>query len=116
MLDKPLAELIKNKPEPESDIAICSECGWEGPVSECQTDQEGDWESGYYTIHLCPKCEDGGCIDDYDMTPECLKEWEKWNAENNNKQYIGIRCPACGKINKPDQILCSECGTNLEFC
>ena len=28
----------------------------------------------------------------------------------------GIRCPACGKINKPNQILCSECGTNLEFC
>jgi uncharacterized OB-fold protein len=36
--------------------------------------------------------------------------------ETNIRKTIGIRCPACGKINKTDQILCSECGTNLEFC
>ena len=44
----------------------CSNCGWEGNVSECETDTEQDsWESPSYIIHLCPKCEDGGCIDDY---------------------------------------------------
>ena len=64
--------------EPAPDIAICSECGWRGPVSECETGSDGDWETGYYTIDLCPRCEDGGCVDDYDMTPERGKEWEEW--------------------------------------
>lgn len=54
--------------EPTPNIAICSQCGWQGSVSKCEQDQEGDWENGYYMIHLCPKCEDGGCIDDYSMT------------------------------------------------
>jgi len=65
--------------EPLPDIAICSQCGWRGPVGECEKGEEGDWENGYYQIDLCPKCEDGGCIDDYDMTPERAQEWEKWN-------------------------------------
>ena len=69
-------------PEPEFDIAICSQCGWRGPVSECETGEEGDWESGYYKIDLCPRCEDGGCIDNYDMSPVREKEWEAW-AERN---------------------------------
>jgi len=63
--------------EPKPDIAICSECGWRGPVSECLKGEDGDWESGYYKIDLCPKCEDGGCIE-YDMTPGRLREWEEW--------------------------------------
>lgn len=42
----------------------CGECGWKGPISECEVDQEGNWEYGYYDIHLCPKCDDG-TIDDY---------------------------------------------------
>ena len=50
------------------DIAICSVCGWRGPATECITDEEGDWESGYYKVDLCPKCEDGGSIDDYDFS------------------------------------------------
>ena len=52
-------------PTPHPDMCKCSECGWEGPVHECPTEQEGDWESGYYDIDVCPKCEDGGCIEDY---------------------------------------------------
>ena len=66
--------------EPEYDIAICSICHWTGPVSECQKGRDGDWETGYYDIHLCPKCKDGGCIDDYSMTDERAREWEVWNA------------------------------------
>ena len=71
--------------EPIPDIAICSECGWRGPVSKCLKDQDGDWESGYYIIDLCPICADGGCIDDYDMTPERLKEWNEWSKTRKEK-------------------------------
>lgn len=77
------AELEK---EPESDIAICSQCGWRGPVSECKKGKDGDWESGYYDIDLCPKCEDGGCIDDYDMTPQRGKEWKAWYIKQKAKE------------------------------
>jgi hypothetical protein len=64
--------------EPMPDIAICCICNWKGPTSECPVGQDGDWESGYYNIHLCPKCEGGGCIDDYDMTSERAREWNEW--------------------------------------
>lgn len=70
-------ELIEDA-QPRPDIAICSQCGWRGSVSECLVGEEGDWESGYYPIDFCPICEDGGCVDDYDMTPERAQEWEKW--------------------------------------
>lgn len=63
---------------PAPDIAICSKCGWRGPTTECERDEEGDWESGYRMIDLCPKCDDGGCIDDYDMSEERQKSWEAW--------------------------------------
>jgi hypothetical protein len=46
-------------------------------VSECETEEDGDWESGYYLIHLCPVCEDGGCIDDYFPSEESLAQWRK---------------------------------------
>jgi hypothetical protein len=81
-----LLDLAQNKTAPPADIAICSICGWRGPTSECEIDQEGDWESGYYSIHLCPKCEDGGCIDDYDMTPKRQKEWEEWNLQQQKEK------------------------------
>ena len=83
--------LTENKvdPEPKPNIAICSECGWQGPTSECIKDQEGDWESGYYLIDLCPVCEDGGCIDDYDMTPERTKEWGEWFSRKGEYKSNG---------------------------
>jgi hypothetical protein len=50
----------------KADMCGCSECGWKGKCSDCETEEESDgWESPIYTIHLCPKCEDGGVIDDY---------------------------------------------------
>jgi len=78
MLINELIDAIDVDKEPSADIAICSECGWRGNVSECEIGTDGDWESGYYEIDLCPVCEDGGCIDDYDMSEERLKEWEEW--------------------------------------
>jgi hypothetical protein len=67
--------------EPMPDIAICSTCGWKGPVIECEKGQDGSWEEGYYDIDLCPKCDDGGCVDDYDMTADRSLEWIKWDKE-----------------------------------
>ena len=46
-------------------IGRCSTCNFEAPTDKLETDEEGDWEYGYYLIHLCPKCDDGGCVDDY---------------------------------------------------
>ena len=47
------------------DMCTCATCGWKGLVSDCDTEQDGDWETGYYDSSLCPVCDDGGCIDDY---------------------------------------------------
>lgn len=68
---------LKDK-EPAWDIAICSDCGWRGDINECGTEQEGDWENGYYEIHTCPKCEDGGLIEEYSMSDERAEEWNEW--------------------------------------
>jgi len=37
---------------------------------------EGDWESGYYDVHICPNC--GEIIDEYDMSPDCMARYDKW--------------------------------------
>lgn len=76
--DLKLDVVIYNK-QPEPDIAFCSDCGWRGPIEECLKGQDGDWESGYFEIDECPKCEDG-CIE-YDMTPERRVECEKWYSD-----------------------------------
>lgn len=80
-----LKDFILDNPEPEptADIAKCSSCGWSGHVSECEMDSEGDWESGYYDIHLCPKCDDGGCIDDYDYSDEQAKRFNEYHDKRN---------------------------------
>lgn len=67
---------------PEPDIAICSECNWRGPCVDCPTEEEGTWETGYFDAHVCPKCPDGGCVDDYDYSPEQLKKLEAWEKDN----------------------------------
>ena len=65
------------------DMCSCSNCGWKGTVFDCETDTESDgWEYPTYTIHLCPECEDGGCIDDY---------WYKNRGRNINEN--GKRTP-----------------------
>ena len=72
--------------EPKFDIAKCSKCGWKGKVSDCDTEWESEgWEYPKYQIHLCPKCEDGGCIDDYDYSPKMLIEYKKWKNQRGVK-------------------------------
>jgi len=63
------------------DMCKCGNCGWEGKCSDCETDWESDgWEMPQYQIHLCPNCEDGGCIDDYWYSEEAIKEMEESNV------------------------------------
>lgn len=64
---------------PPPDIAECAVCGNKWNVSDCETDIEGNYESGYYTIHLCPTCEDGGCIDDYSYSEKQAEKWNEWH-------------------------------------
>ena len=51
---------------PDLDMCSCSECGWEGKITDCETvvDSEG-WEYPEYHYQVCPACEDGGTIDNY---------------------------------------------------
>lgn len=73
---------IKNKPEPKADMCGCSICGWKGKCSGCETAWESDgWEYPQYEIHLCPKCEDGGCVDDYWYSDEVINELQKETSE-----------------------------------
>lgn len=70
--------------EPKPDIAKCSACGWSGKASLCAVEKEGSWEEGYYDIQLCPKCEDGGCIDDYDFSFWQWLKLEWWEFRQND--------------------------------
>jgi hypothetical protein len=64
--------------EPGFDIGICSECGWRGLLTNCDTEQDGDWEHGYFESPLCPVCKDGGCIDDFDYSPKQLIRYNQY--------------------------------------
>jgi len=67
--------LFEEKSNPLFDMCGCSNCGWKGECSDCETEQEQEgWENPPYTIHLCPVCEDGGCIDDYWYSDQLIKE------------------------------------------
>ena len=68
---------IKKNNEPRPDLAFCENCGWKGKISDCKTDTDGDWEGGYYTIHICPICDEGGDIN-YEMSEDRANEWNKW--------------------------------------
>ena len=62
---------------PEMDRARCSECMRTFKVKDLPTEEEGGGEEPVYTIHICPKCEDGGCIDDYYPSKKSLAKWRK---------------------------------------
>jgi hypothetical protein len=66
--------VVKNK-EPSPDLVHCNECGWNGLVSDCDYDEEGDWETGYYFINLCPDCGSGDV--EYNMTPGEIHGYRK---------------------------------------
>jgi len=82
-----LLKKVDLDPEPAPDIAVCSECGGRYPVEQCDVDPygDGDWEAGYHPTLLCPSCEDGGCIDDFEMSPKRLELWYAWRDRNRNR-------------------------------
>ena len=114
-----MLEKVEDKP-PGPDIAICSECHWRGPADECEQDEDGDWETGYYTIDMCPKCEDGGCIDDYDFSPEQLTKYEEWyraNPVQTLEEYLEKRTKTMEKIDaKTVKILREQTGLGMMDC
>ena len=79
-------EILPIDAEPKCDIGICSDCGWRGLLTDCHSYKEQEsWEMpDWYWIFECPKCKDGGCIDDYDYSPERQKEWEEWKEKNES--------------------------------
>lgn len=54
--------IIRKNPQPEPvlTMATCTECGWTGRIEDCDTEEDGDWETGYVTVHVCPVCDEGG--------------------------------------------------------
>ena len=42
-----VAERLEKDKPPRPDIAICSECGWRGPVDQCWQDEDGDWDHNF---------------------------------------------------------------------
>lgn len=78
-----MIKAAKKPGPPLPDIAICSECGWRGLFSKCPMEEEGDYESGYYSVPVCPKCPDGGCLDDCDYSKEQLKLRNEYETKNS---------------------------------
>ena len=66
---------------PSPDLGTCCECGKTYNLSELETEPEGDWETGYYDVVLCPICPNGGYIDYYDYSDEQRKLYEEWRRE-----------------------------------
>ena len=79
-ISKLLEDQEKSGP-PSPDIAICSECNGRFKFEECITATDGDWETGYYTVLLCPVCPEGGEIDNYDYSPEQLKKYNEYKKD-----------------------------------
>jgi len=73
-----LTKQIESEPSP--DLCKCAWCGKYFKVKDLSTEEEGDWETGYYNVHICPVCPEGGCIDVYDYSKKQFKkliQWEK---------------------------------------
>jgi len=54
------------KSEPKCDMCKCLTCDNEMKVEDCSIEAENygrEYPTYYY--HICPHCEDGGCIEDY---------------------------------------------------
>jgi len=80
-----LADSVRERDgEPKADLAICSSCRRAWPVDGLETEEAGDYESGYFRVHICPKCEDGGLIEEYTMSEDRAREWGEWNASREN--------------------------------
>ena len=73
---------VEDKHGPPPDIAICSECGGRFKAGEYDLEWESDgWENPKYQVFICRVCKDGGCIDDWDYSPEQMKKYREWKKK-----------------------------------
>jgi len=71
--------------EAAQDMATCCECGFTGKVIEFHAEIESEgWEYPDYTVHYCPKCEDG-VAEDYFPSEESLARWYEANGEEGDE-------------------------------
>ena len=73
------------KQRPSPDLGNCSDCGKTFKIEDCPTEIDGDWETGYYEVPVCPVCKDGGCIDDYSYSRKQMKEYRNWESKHQTK-------------------------------
>lgn len=75
-------EMEEQKFGPSPDIGICSNCGGRFGPDEYELEWESEgWEYPSYQVAVCPVCEDGGCIDDWDFSPEQQKKYKEWKEK-----------------------------------
>ena len=57
---------------PSADMCMCSVCEVTFKISEIIVDygHHDGWEIPAYTEYSCPKCEGGGCVDDFFYSKE----------------------------------------------
>ena len=73
-MSKLLEDVTPKPKKPSPDMCGCSNCDWKGKTTDCELVEESEgWEYPTYWVHLCPECEDGGCIDNYWYSDE---QWE----------------------------------------
>ena len=75
---------VDKNAEPSCDLGKCTKCGWKGKLEGLELGKDGSWEEGYFDVPLCPICDDGGCIDEYDMSDERNAEWLAWHDKQHN--------------------------------
>ena len=74
----------KNGPSP--DKVECGQCHRKWFVKDCPTVTEGDWETGYYDVLVCPKCEDDGELDNFYFSRKQQRLYDDWfkKQDKNN--------------------------------
>lgn len=71
--------VMESCPDIPQDSGECSVCGWSGKLSDAVKEEEGNYQSGYYTAVFCPECEDGGCIENFYPSEEAHQKWREEN-------------------------------------
>jgi len=82
LLDSPKIKVKKTKnAEPQPDLGYCSVCGRWFKLSKLIQEWENDGSDcggRYYLIDTCPKCKDGGCIEEYTYSVKQQRKYMKW--------------------------------------
>ena len=75
---------------PELDRCRCSDCHTTFFTKDLPIEEESEgWEYPTYTVHVCTKCEEGGCIENYYPSSRALREWkETKETEGIKSEFI----------------------------